>query len=210
MCYTYIYDTLVYPLAIDHLVKDSIHPASVHRCAEIISKCFERALSNFDNDPFFFVTNDIEFMIRFRTERDPDVREFMNDQLVWNEFQIQYPKSSEELKFAVQVCLDNSITKNVISKIQIIKQFLMHKFRTLLSCLGEIHTGHTKKQGFENAKSLDSVPFHKIAEIRSKAGLPLPILQDTVIQKTIIHTDASTLRITIRGETYDESFNGSD
>jgi hypothetical protein len=65
------------------------------------------------------------------------------------------------------------VVKKFPCKEQILEHFFMHKLRHLLFVLPDIHKEHTEKKGFENGRSLGSVPQHRIDYIRRMAGLPV-------------------------------------
>lgn len=172
MCYGYIYDTLVNPLPVDHLLHGHLHKPSLLKCAEEIADCFQRALNIFDNHPLFFVNYDEESNSQIQSEKNPKVVEYLEDEWAWRNFLTFYPGGANEIIYASQICLDNSITRNVYLSEQYIHHFLIDRLRILLSCIPAIHKQHTDKIPYENIKSPGPAPLSKITKLRSNLGLP--------------------------------------
>jgi len=171
-CYGYIYDTIVNPLPVTHLLHGHLHKPSLLKCAEELAYCFQRALNTFDNNEYFFINYDEESHKIIVNEKNPSVVEFLEDELIWTNFLAFYPDGANEIIYASQVCVDNSITRKVYLSEQYIKHFLMDRLRILLSCIPGIHKQHTDKILYENIKSTGPASLTKISMIRSKLGLP--------------------------------------
>jgi hypothetical protein len=172
MCYGFIYDILTSHLSANNLLHEYIHMPSLVRCAEDLTKCFHKAVSAFDHSIEFFkhpseVNEDILY------ENNPIVRGLLQDQLIWDKFNALYPKSSEELEFAIQIAIDNRILRKTTLLEENVKRFCMNKLRILLSCVPSLHRDHTNKVPFEQSKSLGPVPYIKIANLRDALGLPI-------------------------------------
>lgn len=160
------------PLSVDHLLHGNIHMPSLKRCATQVAHCFHKALTAFDDDVelFTLIDQDNETI---KAEKDPLIQEFMEDKIIWDNFGVLYPNEFNDLNYAIEVCLDNSISRKTPFKEQIILQFLMDRLRTLASCILSVHTCHTLKIGCENSKSPGPVPLSQIYTIRSNLGLPV-------------------------------------
>lgn len=171
-CYGYIYDTIINPLPVDHLLHGHLHKPSLLKCAEEVAYCFQRALDIFDNHPDFFLYTDFDTDFNIKNEKNPKVVEFLEDELVWNNFKKLYPEGAREIVYASQVCIDHSITRKVSISGQYIKHFLIDRLRILLSCIPAIHKQHTDKISYENIKSPGPASLTKISSLRSNLGLP--------------------------------------
>ena len=189
MCYSYIYDTLVNPLPLGHLLLRYIHRPSLLRCSSLLAKCFQKALDGFDNHPAFFMNMDEDDFIRFQSQKDPRIREFMEDTWVWNKFYKNYPAASENITHCKEICIDSSITRGTFANDYVIKNFLMDRLRIFLSQIPTIHKNHTEKSSYQTIQSLGPVPIDKLIEIRKKHGLPVSNLENE-----------SSCSITIRGD----------
>jgi hypothetical protein len=97
---------------------------------------------------------------------------YEDDQFVWHRFHERYPEEAKELDLAVHYCIDQGIARATHNEEQLITDFLMLKFRSILHVLPEIHDAHTKKVPPLNQSSLGRVPTWKINLVRQKAGLP--------------------------------------
>lgn len=177
MCYGYIYDTLVSPLSADHLLIKHIHRPSLLRCSTKLANCFHKALEGFDNHPEFFVNMDPDDYMKFKSQNDPRMREFMEDNWTWDKFYKNYPMASENLTQCKEICMDSSITRHTFAHEHVIKNFLMDRLRIFLSQIPIIHKNHTEKSSYQNVQSPGPVPIKKIIEIRSKLGLPVSYLE---------------------------------
>jgi hypothetical protein len=127
--------------------------------------------------------------VRFQSQTDPRIREFMEDSWTWEKFYKDYPGPAENLTQSRDICLDSSITRNTHANEYIIKNFLMDRLRIFLSQIPVIHKNHTEKLNYELAKSLGPVPIKKIIEIRSKVGLPISNLQEESSFSITIRSD---------------------
>lgn len=156
----------------DHLLYGKIHMPSLKRCATEVAQCFHKALTVFDDDVELFTLVDQDNAV-IQAEKDPNIREFMEDKIIWDNFGLLYPNEFKDLNYAIEVCLDNSISRQTPFKEQVILQFLMDRLRTLASCILSVHTCHTLKLGYENSKSPGPVPLSKISKIRTDLGLPV-------------------------------------
>ena len=172
MCYGYIYDTLVNPLPVDHLLNGYLHKPSLLKCAGELADCFQRALNIFDNHPHFFINYSMENHMNIINEKNPKVVEFLEDEWAWSNFLVFYPEGAKEITYASQICLEHSITRKVSLKEQFIQHFLMDRLRILLSCIPAMHKQHTEKIPYDNVKSPGPASFVKIANLRASLGLP--------------------------------------
>ena len=161
MCHTYIYDTIISPYRSTHFL---------HNCIQLtrnevlrISNTFSRILCNYRNPCFF------EEFEGFTSV------EYCNE-WAWAKFNSENPAGIAELLFEIQEVMYFSKKKKGVTEIIVIR-FFMDKLRILLIQLPDIHREHTEKM-FEIQRSLGPVPFTKLLEIRIKANLPRPKLED--------------------------------
>lgn len=185
MCYTYIYDTLVSPLSADHLLIRYIHRPSLLRCSTQLARCFQKALDGFDNDPGFFINMDPDDYVRFQSQKDSRIREFMEDRWTWEKFYKHYPVASENLTHCKEICMDSSITRRTFAHEHVIKNFLMDHLRVFLSQIPTIHKNHTEKSFYQHVQSPGPVLIKKLIEIRTKLGLPVSNLEEPSCSITI-------------------------
>jgi len=171
ICNCLIYDMLISPLSVDHLLRHSIYMPSLLRCAHDITDHLYRAMKDFPLTTDFFIRTLGKFDPSKSTFDIPD--EYDNDEFIWLRFYERYPEEAKELDLAVQCCLDAGVARDSYGQEDIVKHFLMHKFRSILSSLPAIHNDHIKKAPPLHSPSLGSVPTWRINQIRQKAGLPL-------------------------------------
>jgi len=176
MCFGFIYDTIINPLPLKHRLQGKIHFPSLLRCAEELSICFHRAIDNFDNNPLFFINSVEEY------EDDYDLilygeklvfDEDSKDNIAWKKFLKYYPKGADEIKYAIQIAVDNFICRNNPCAESIITDFFTKILRNLLCVIPSMHKNHVEKRNIEKSRSLGPVPFNKLADLRKKAGLPI-------------------------------------
>ena len=180
-CYSYIYDFLLTPLSITHMLRDHIELKAFTRCSHEVTQCISRALKKYVEDQILV---DCFKLFRETYEENQKVldtleiieipkgcKEHNYDAFIWIKFKETQPDDFRELNHAIQICMDNMVVKKIRSKEQLLEHFFMHKFRHLLHVLPDIHREHTEKKGFENTKSLGSVPQHRLNYIRRMAGL---------------------------------------
>lgn len=180
-CYSYIYDLIVTPLSMNHLLRGYINEKALKRCSHDIAKCVSRALSKYITDVEVIhcmklfkdaYEKNIKFLDMIQKIEFPDnSKEHTFDEFMWNKFKETNGEGFKELNHAIQLCMDNMVVKKIQSKEQIIQRFFMHKLRILLNVLPDIHKEHTEKTGGYNGKSLGSVPLYRINQIRRNAGL---------------------------------------
>ena len=161
MCHTYIYDTIINPYSSTHFL---------HNCIQLtrdevqrISNTFSRILCNYRNPCFF---EDFEGI--------PSVENC--NKWAWAKFNLENPAQIAELLFEIQEVMYFSKKKKGVTEIHVIR-FFMDKLRILLIQLPDIHREHTEKM-FEIEQSVGPVPFMKLVEIRIKANLPPPKVED--------------------------------
>jgi hypothetical protein len=172
MCHGFIYDVLTCHLNVDNLLYEYIHIPSLVRSAEEITVCFNRAISFFDNDPEFFIcTNKGYEYVTFET--DINIRNTIQDEILWNKFTALYPGGSEEIHFAIQIGVDNNVARNTILCEEIIKRLFMNKLRILLVNIPDIHRGHTNVSKLTEPKSPGPASYTKISNLRYSLGLPV-------------------------------------
>jgi len=166
MCNGYIYDVLTTPLPIDHLLRNNINNDSVKKCASELTECFQRALHNFTaSEVFLYVTVH---------EKDHRLKRFMEEDIIWSRFKKVYSTRYSEIKHAIEICMDNAITRKTMAYEQVVTHFLMNRLRILLTNLTKIHIEHTMKPKYVNPGSKCNISYQHLAQIRMKAGLPVP------------------------------------
>jgi len=168
MCYGYIYDTITVPLKIDNILQPYINNKSVKHCGDKLAACFQKAFDGFDNSPYF--------LYRFTPSNfNPVILDgFAEDAWVWSRFESDYPGPFKELVYAIQIALEHSVGRNTGIKEQLIKHFIMERFRILIKELPGIHKEHVQKIAYVSGGSRGPVPYEKLVVIRLKAGLPPP------------------------------------
>ena len=182
-CYSYIYDFIMTPLSMNHLLRGHINEKALKRCSHEVTACISRALSNYIRDAHLihcmkifketYETNiKIQDMIQ-KIEVPNDIKDHAYDEFMWNKFKGTSEENFKELNHAIQICMDNMVVKKIQCKEQLLEHFFMHKLRILLLVLPDIHKEHTEKKEYVNIKSLGSVPQYRINEIRRKAGLAI-------------------------------------
>lgn len=182
-CYSYIYDYILTPLSVNHLLRGYIDLKAFRRCSNEVSDCISRALRDYVNnttliDCFKLFRETYEenqkILDMIETSHIPkECREHNYDEFIWNKFKETSKDEFKELTYAIQICMDNMVVKKIKCKEQLLEHFFMHKLRFLLHVLPDIHKEHTEKKGFDNGRSLGSVPQHRIDYIRRMAGLPV-------------------------------------
>ena len=168
-CYGYIYDILITPLPLNHILNGYINITNLTKCSHEVVNCIAKSLNELLNNIYM-----IEYLKRFRENYEKTkLGEYECDKLLWDKFEYVYNTEYKELTFAIQICMDNMVVKKIIHKVQCLEQFFMYKLRILITNLPDIHKEHTEKKEYINRKSLGSVPYYRIDEIRIKAGLPI-------------------------------------
>ena len=164
LCKNMIYDILINPLPLTNLLHGYINFKSLTRCALEVSDCFYRVVKDFPSGPEFFKCD---------TQIPAFISTFECDEIVWNRYHEKYPALSSELKYAIDICIDNSIGRVSTCKELLIKQFLMDRLRQILVLIPNVHMDHTLKRVTGERVSIGPVCKWKIIAIRRLAGLPL-------------------------------------
>ena len=164
-CKNMIYDILIDPLQLTHLLHSYINTKSLRLCAVEVSDCFYRAVKDFPSGPEFF-SETYEQKIQILSSFDCD-------EIIWDRFHYRFPEFTDELKHAIDICIDSSVAKKTIIKEQLIKHFLMDKLRKILVLIPSVHREHTEKTRIDEYASLGPVDICKIISIRRSAGLPV-------------------------------------
>lgn len=181
-CYSFIYDFILSPVPVNHLVSGHIDSNSLKRCLHEVSDCISRALREYVKDTILIdcyrlfretYEANVEVMDLIEIAVPKEYKEQRYDAWMWNKFKETNQEEFSELNHAIQICMDGMVVKRIKSKEQLLQQFFMHKLRHLLVILPDIHKEHTEKRCFENVKSLGPVPQNKIDYIRRIAGLPI-------------------------------------
>jgi len=182
-CYSYIYDFILSPLSTNHLLRAHIHYKSLKKCSHEVADCISRAVAKYvDNKTLVdcfklfretYEANDKVMELLDCIDIPKGCKEHRYDEYIWNKFKEVNQEEFKEINHAIQICMDNMVVKKIQSKEQLLEHFFMHKLRSLLYVLPDIHKEHTEKKGGENVKSLGSVPQHRIDYIRRMAGLPV-------------------------------------
>lgn len=84
-----------------------------------------------------------------------------------------YPQIIEELKRAIDVCVDTSVARKTKEPVLVLEKFIFRKYHSIVKHLEQIHDEHTKRSALKALPSLGPVPSWKLVEIRSKAHLPI-------------------------------------
>lgn len=178
-CYSYIYDCILAPLPINHVLRGYIDNKSLKTCLHEVAECISRVLKECVNNRklidclnLFGETYEVNQEV-LSTIVPKEYKEQKYDERMWNKFKEVNQDNFKDLNHAIDICMDNMVVKKNQSKEQILEHFFMHKLRHLLFVLPDIHKEHTEKRGVYNGKSLGSVPQDKINYIRRMAGLPV-------------------------------------
>jgi len=182
-CYSYIYDFIITPLSINHILHGYIDYKSLNRCSHEVVYCISRALKDYVNnktliDCFKLFRETYEANVEMmklldNTEVPKECKEYRYDEFIWTKFKETNQNEFNELNHAIQICMDSMVVKKIKCKEQLLEHFFMHKMRELLHVLPDIHKEHTEKKGYVNLKSIGSVPQDRIDYIRRMAGLPV-------------------------------------
>lgn len=180
-CYSFIYDYILTPLSIKHILSGYIDLKAFKRCSHEVADCISRALRGYVNNRTLI---DCYKLFRETYKANEDVlcaiqtievpkesKEQKYDEWIWNKFKETNQEDFKELIHAIQICMDGMVVKKIKFKEQLLEHFFMHKLRYLLEVLPDIHKEHTEKLKLENVKSLGPVPQHRIDYIRRMAGL---------------------------------------
>jgi hypothetical protein len=107
-------------------------------------------------------------------EKDHRLKRFMEEDIIWSRFKKVYTARFDEIKHAIEICMDNAITRKTVAYEQVVTHFLMNRLRILLTNLTKIHIEHTMKPKYVNPGSKCNISYQHLAQIRMKAGLPVP------------------------------------
>jgi hypothetical protein len=182
-CYSYIYDYILSPLSMTHILNEYIDRKAFKRCSHEVADCISRALRDYVNNrtlidcyKLFRETYDANAQVMEIIEPldiPKETKEQRYDEWIWNKFKETNQEDFKELNHAIQICMDSMVVKKIKCKEQLLEHFFMHKLRYLLNVLPDIHKEHTEKIKFDNVKSLGRVPQDRIDHIRRMAGLPV-------------------------------------
>lgn len=150
MCYSYIHDTILSPLAITHPLKTHIHLPSLDSCIHELVPQISRIISM------------IPSALTSLAQTTLITEEFM-DCIVE-----VCPETLPEFHYATLICIDASVPRKTMHPIDAIQQFIDIKLHIILKQILEIHHDHTHKPTPCKMGSLGSVPEWKLSEIRSK------------------------------------------
>lgn len=182
LCYSFIYDFILSPVPMNHLVSGHIDGKSLKRCLHEVSDCVSRALKEYVKNTILIdcyrifretYEADAEFMDLIEREVPREYKEQEYDTWMWNKFKETNEEEHRELNYAIQICMDGMVVKRIKCKELMLEKFFMHKLRHLLVMLPDIHKDHSEKRVINNVTSLGSVPQDKINYIRRMAGLPV-------------------------------------
>jgi len=183
ICYGYIYDTIIDPLPVTHILHKHIHIHRVKQCAEEIAMCFQKAIHTFKHYEMFFNLIEYHILLHYTDEDRPEILTCLKDATCWKHFSELYPEGAKEIKYAIDICMDHSITKNTLVKENTIQTFLSYILYIILSSIPKIHKEHTEKNNLQTHPSLGPVPLKQITEIREKLGLPVSNWERTVAEE---------------------------
>ena len=174
-----IYDILINPLPLNHLLHGYIDMKSLRSCALEVADCFYRVVKNFPCGPEFFKETS--------EQKSQVLSSFECDEIIWNRFHSivpeLYPEYVYELQHAMDTCIDHSVPRKTIIKEELIKHFLMDRLRQILVLIPNVHREHTEKTRINEYASLGPVDISKIISIRRSAGLPV----DTYLPKNVYY-----------------------
>jgi len=187
MCKTLIYDILISPLSLSHLLRDYINMKALTSCAPDVTECFYRATCEFPICPEFFTRNepyDPRRPLRIRIPGEPEFKDnYERFEFVWNRFQDECPLWFAELGHAIDLCCIEGVARKTHMKEELITQFFMEKLYILLANLPQIHNEHTLKVRHTISSSTGPVSLLKIIDIRQKAGLSV----EKYLPKNVYH-----------------------
>lgn len=180
-CYSYIYDYILAPLSVNHLLRGYIDLKAFRRCSNEVSECISRALREYVKDEILigcfklfretYEENQKILNMIQSSEIPKECMEHNYDEFIWIKFKETHAEEFKEITHAIEICMDNMVVKKIKCKEQLLEHFFMHKLRFLLLVLPDIHKEHTEKTVFQNVKSPGPVPQYTINEIRRNAGL---------------------------------------
>jgi hypothetical protein len=177
MCKNMIYDILINPLPLNHILHGYINFDALKRCGVSVVYSIYRGIKDFPICPNFFIEEHLEssHILHIRAPLEPrPLTEFEKDEMIWNKFFSKYPENIEEFQDVIDKCIDAGVAKKAtISKEQLIKYFLMDILRKVLTIIPTIHNDHTNKNVHTESKSLGPVCNWKIITIRRLADLPV-------------------------------------
>ena len=152
MCYSYIHDTILSPLPINHPLKTHIHLPSLNSCIHKLVPQVTRIISMIPSSLTSLAQTILitEEFIDCIVEVCPDIL--------------------SEFHFTTIICLDANLTRKTKHPIDTIQQFVDLKLHVILKQILEIHHEHTYKPPPCKVRSLGSVPEWKLSELRSKSG----------------------------------------
>ena len=174
-CKNMIYDILINPLSLNHLLHGYINMKSLTSCALELADCFYRTVKNFPGGPEFFKETS--------EQKSQVLSSFDCDEIIWNRFHYMFPEFTNELQHALDTCIDHSVPRKTIIKEELVKHFLMDKLRQILVLIPNVHREHTQKTRIDESASLGPVDIYKIISIRRSAGLPV----DTYLPKNVYY-----------------------
>lgn len=151
MCYSYIHDTILSPLANTHPLKTHIHMPSLDSCIHKLVPQISRIISMIPSGltPFAEILTTEEYI----------------DSII----QV-CPDTLPEFHYATLICIDASVPRKTKHPIDTIQQFVDIKLHIILKHILKIHHEHTYKPPHCKIRSLGSVPEWKLSELRSKYG----------------------------------------
>ena len=177
MCKNMIYDILINPLPLNHILHGSINFDALKRCAVSVAYSIYRGIKDFPICPNFFIEEPLEssHILHIRAPLEPSpLTDFEKDEMIWNKFFSKYPENIEDFQDAIDKCIDAGVAKKTtILKQQLVKYFLMDILRKVLTIIPTVHNDHTNKNINVESKSLGPVCNWDIITIRRTAGLPV-------------------------------------
>jgi len=172
LCSCFIYDTIVYPLPLNHYLRPHIKMSVIVKNAHRITESLKKLMDLFWNSEGV----EIHFhhyyrMFEYTLKDIKESKESTLDHYVWNKFNTTFKKGISEIEYAIQICTEEMNFKDDIDKVNV-RQFFMSKLRILINQLREIHREHTEKKRYVNPMSTRSLTPYELMLIRQKAGLP--------------------------------------
>jgi hypothetical protein len=101
------------------------------------------------------------------------VAEQFDTQSMYLFIKADYPQIIEELKRAIDVCIDTSVARKTKDPVLVLEKFIFRKFHSIIKHIEQIHEEHTKRLTLKPPSSLGPLPSWKLVEIRCKAQLPI-------------------------------------
>ena len=154
MCLCYIHDFIMSPLPLADPLKPFINFNALKNCIHHVVTYVQRATL-------------------VKTDNIGCVAEQFDTQTMYLFIKADYPQIIEELKRAIDVCVDTSVARKTKDPVLVLEKFIFMKFHSIMKYIWQIHEEHTKRLTIKLPSSLGPLPSWKLVEIRCKANLPI-------------------------------------